>query len=201
MILKWQALIGECVTICGHSKKWIRQREDGAVLDFAGSNFVSVDNFAFGSVARYLQLDREECCFPPNLGEHRCRHGYRHAEHGTAISWDDALRSSMQHFQHKTYNLFTCNCNSFVANCLNRLAYGGSLGWNVINAGALILLKGRWVDGMSVIRSFFPFVAVVCLGVSMVGWAFLIGLASFSLLLVGWFLLGTYCIKSLIECD
>jgi len=35
-------------------------REDGAVLDFAGSNFVGVDNFSYGAVARYLQLDREQ---------------------------------------------------------------------------------------------------------------------------------------------
>lgn len=35
-------------------------REDGSILDFAGSNFVNVDNFAFGAAARYLQLDREE---------------------------------------------------------------------------------------------------------------------------------------------
>lgn len=35
-------------------------REDGAILDFAGSNFVNVDDFSFGAVARYLQLDREQ---------------------------------------------------------------------------------------------------------------------------------------------
>lgn len=35
-------------------------REDGTVLDFAGSNFVGVDNFSYGSVARYLQIDREQ---------------------------------------------------------------------------------------------------------------------------------------------
>lgn len=38
-------------------------REDGKVLDFAGSNFVNVDNFAYGAVARYLQLDREQVQF------------------------------------------------------------------------------------------------------------------------------------------
>lgn len=38
-------------------------REDGAVLDFAGSNFVNVDDFSYGSVARYLQLDREQVLF------------------------------------------------------------------------------------------------------------------------------------------
>nr|DAD48974.1 TPA_asm: hypothetical protein HUJ06_018911 [Nelumbo nucifera] len=35
-------------------------REDGTILDFAGCNFVNVDNFAYGATARYLQLDREQ---------------------------------------------------------------------------------------------------------------------------------------------
>uniref|UniRef100_A0A6V7QTZ4 Protein REVERSION-TO-ETHYLENE SENSITIVITY1 n=1 Tax=Ananas comosus var. bracteatus TaxID=296719 RepID=A0A6V7QTZ4_ANACO len=173
-------------------------REDGAVLDFAGSNFVSVDNFAYGAIARYLQLDRKKCCFPPNLGTHTCEISYRHAECGTAISWDDALRSSMQHFQHKYYNLFTCNCHSFVANCLNRLAYDGSPRWNVINVAALILWRGRWVNRMSVIRSCLPFVAVMCCGIWIAGWPFLIGMAVFSSLLIGWFLVGVYCVRGLI---
>uniref|UniRef100_A0A1D1ZFK0 Protein REVERSION-TO-ETHYLENE SENSITIVITY1 n=1 Tax=Anthurium amnicola TaxID=1678845 RepID=A0A1D1ZFK0_9ARAE len=174
-------------------------QEDGAILDFAGSNFVNVDGFAYGAVARYLQLDREQCCLPSNLASHTCKHVYRHTEHGTAISWDDALNLSMQQFQHKYYNLFTCNCHSFVANCLNRLSYNGSLHWNVMTIAAMVLWKGRWVDGMSIIRSFFPFVTVLSLGFLMAGWPFLIGLASFSFLLVGWFAMGTYCIKNLID--
>ncbi|CAK7352982.1 unnamed protein product [Dovyalis caffra] len=68
-------------------------REDGTILDFSGSNFVNVDDFAFGAAARYLQLDREQCCFPPNLAGHSCEHGYKHSEYGTAITWDDALQS------------------------------------------------------------------------------------------------------------
>ncbi|KAJ7966435.1 protein REVERSION-TO-ETHYLENE SENSITIVITY1 [Quillaja saponaria] len=175
-------------------------REDGAVLDFSGSNFVSVDDFAFGAVARYLQLDRNQCCFPPNLYGHTCNLGYKHAEYGTALTWDDALQSSMRHFEHRTYNLFTCNCHSFVANCLNRLCYGGSMSWNMINVGALILFKGHWVDVRSILRSFLPFIFVVSVGIFMVGWPFLIGLLSFSLLLMGWFLLGTYLVKNLLEC-
>ncbi|PON56346.1 Protein REVERSION-TO-ETHYLENE SENSITIVITY [Parasponia andersonii] len=175
-------------------------REDGAVLDFAGSNFVNVDSFAFGAPARYLQLDREVCCFPQNLSGHTCKHGYRHTEFGTSVTWDDALQSSVRHFEHKSYNLFTCNCHSFVANCLNRLCYGGSMNWNMINVAALILFKGHWVDGLSILRSFFPFMVVLSFGIFMVGWPFLIGLFSFSFLLLGWFLLGTYCVKSLLEC-
>ncbi|KAM6559232.1 hypothetical protein CsatA_028471 [Cannabis sativa] len=175
-------------------------REDGTVLDFSGSNFVNVDNFAFGSAARYLQLDREQCCFPPNISRHTCKHGYKHTEFGSSITWDDALESSMRYFEHKSYNLFTCNCHSFVANCLNRLCYEGSMNWNMINVAGLIFLKGKWVDGLSILRSFFPFMVVIIFGVVMVGWPFLIGLSLFSLLLLGWFFLGTYCVKSLHEC-
>lgn len=38
-------------------------REDGTVLDFSGSYCVNVDDFAFGPVARYLELDRRQVPF------------------------------------------------------------------------------------------------------------------------------------------
>lgn len=72
--------------------------------------------------------------------------------------------------------------------------------WNMINVVALVLLKGHWVDAMSVLKSFLPFVVVLCLGVFMVGWPFVVALLSFSSLLMLWFVLGTYCFKSLLEC-
>ncbi|KAK8971262.1 Protein REVERSION-TO-ETHYLENE SENSITIVITY1 [Platanthera guangdongensis] len=170
-------------------------REDGAILDFAGSNFVNVDNFAYGAVAKFLQLDRKQCCFAGSLSSHMCRQSYHHAERGVAISWDDALNICAQKYQHKSYNLFTCNCHSFVADCLNRLAYGGHFRWNLLNLTVLILWKGRWVHRISIFKSFFPFAAVICIGVLMTGWAFLIGMASFSLLLICWFFLVSYCFK------
>lgn len=74
------------------------------------------------------------------------------------------------------------------------------MGWNMINVAALILFKGQWINSMSIIRSFLPFLLVLCTGVLMVGWPFLIGLFSFSLLLLGWFVFGTYCAKGLVEC-
>eukprot|EP01018_Ginkgo_biloba_P020943 Gb_12095 [translate_table: standard] len=190
-IVSWLAPFIGHVGIC---------REDGVILDFAGPNFVSVDNFAFGAVARYIQLSTQQCCFPPHLSGHTCKSGYKHSELGTAISWDDALQSCTQHFEHRSYNLFTCNCHSFVASCLNRLSYGGSVGWNIINLVALIIFKGQWVNKMAIVRSFSPFTVVVCLGLLMAGWPFLVGLAVFSLLLVGWYIFGTYFLKSLIEC-
>lgn len=38
-------------------------REDGVILDFAGPNFVCVDNFAFGAATRYLQIPKEKVAF------------------------------------------------------------------------------------------------------------------------------------------
>lgn len=42
-------------------------REDGVILDFAGSNFINVDDFAFGPPARYLQLDRTKVSVSASL--------------------------------------------------------------------------------------------------------------------------------------
>jgi len=173
-------------------------QENGAVLDFAGSNLVSMDNFAYGSVARYLQLDRKKCCFPANLAAHVCERSYNHSEVGAAISWDDALQSGMRRFQHKFYNLFTCNCHSFVADCLNRVAYNGSVEWNVLNVAALVWFHGQWVDKMSVVRSFLPFLTVTCIGILMAGWPFLVGMAAFSAILIGWFIFTVCCFKGLV---
>lgn len=38
-------------------------KEDGSIIDFSGSNLLNVDDFAYGAVARYIQLDREKVCF------------------------------------------------------------------------------------------------------------------------------------------
>nr|ADW80941.1 reversion-to-ethylene sensitivity 1 [Dianthus caryophyllus] len=176
-------------------------QEDGSILDFSGSNLVSIDDFAFGSVIRFfISSHLLKCCFPPNLSAHSCKHGYKHHEYGTALSWDDALHTCKHEYETKTYNLFTCNCHSFVANCLNRLCYGGSMRWNMINVAILVLCQGHWVDTISVLRSFLPFVVVLCLGVYMVGWPFVVAWFLFASLLVTWFVVGTYFVKDFLKC-
>ncbi|CAI9266916.1 unnamed protein product [Lactuca saligna] len=35
-------------------------KEDGVILDFAGPNFVCVDNFTFGAVTRYIQISKDK---------------------------------------------------------------------------------------------------------------------------------------------
>lgn len=157
-------------------------REDGVILDFAGPNFVCVDHFAFGAVARYVKLNREEC---HNLTE--------------GMTWDDALRKGTQEFQHRSYSLFTCNCHSFVANNLNRLFYHAHERWNVVNIAAMIFLKGTWVNRRSVVKTYLPFLIVYCIGLFLGGSKFLLGVVALAVALIGWFLIGTYCFKKLIQ--
>ncbi|KAM0975335.1 hypothetical protein ACFX13_018669 [Malus domestica] len=164
-------------------------REDGVILDFAGPNFVCVDNFAFGAATRYIQISKEKCCAIPDPSEYLSEDQYGQNERGSDIkTWDDALRKGTQEFQHRAYNLFTCNCHSFVANNLNRLGFRSG-GWNVVNLAALIFLKGQWVSTAAVVQSLLPFLITFCLGVALAGSTFLKYLGFFTALLVGWFLL------------
>lgn len=175
-------------------------REDGVILDFAGPNFVCVDNFAFGSVTRYIRIDEKLCRAIPPLSIHR--NGDQQDSSGLEgeeiVTWDDALRKSTQEFQHRSYNLLTCNCHSFVANNLNRLGFNGGR-WNVASLAVLIILKGQWVDRGSMVKSWLPFVIVFSMGVALGGWTFLQFWAMVLVLLVGWFLLGSYLFKGLIQ--
>jgi len=117
---------------------------------------------------------------------------------GDLRTWDDALLKSTQEFQHRSYSLFTCNCHSFVANNLNRLGYLSS-GWNVVNLAVFILLNGRWVSKISMLRTILPFVIVFFLGVTLGGFTFLKFWFLFTSVLIGWFILGTYCFKDMIQ--
>ncbi|XP_059642728.1 protein RTE1-HOMOLOG [Cornus florida] len=174
-------------------------REDGVILDFAGPNFVCVDNFAFGAVTRYIQINKEKCCISPYPAAYKSEEEFNQEESGSdTLTWDDALCKSTQEFQHRAYNLFTCNCHSFVANNLNRMDFQAG-GWNVVNLAILIFLKGKWVSKASMVRSYLPFVIVFGLGLTFGGWTFLTFVAFFTFLLVGWFLLGTYCFRNLIQ--
>lgn len=167
-------------------------RRDGTILDFVGSYFVNVGTFAFGAPSKYLALKPELACLPANLSSHICGMSYAHAEYGPARTWDEALALSTRQFQHETYNIFTTNCHSFVACALNRLAYGGKMNWTVVDLAVLMVFHGKWVSTGSVVYAYAPFLLVVSLGVYLTGWVFLLFVIAFTLLLVAWFLFGTY---------
>ncbi|CAN8254762.1 unnamed protein product [Cochlearia groenlandica] len=175
-------------------------REDGVILDFAGPNFVCVDNFAFGSVSRYIQINKEKGSSLSSGssmfdGESRYEHEDTHEKEST---WDDALRKGIQEYQHHSYNIFTCNCHSFVANNMNRLAIKSG-GWNVVNLAALLFFKGRWVSKTAMVKSLLPTVIIYAVGILLGGWTFLASCSILAVLLTVWFTMGTFCFKKLIR--
>jgi transmembrane protein 222 len=62
-----------------------------------------------------------------------------------------------------------------------------------------MFLRGRWVSTASIVKTFLPFAVLVIAGTLLGGTTFLIGLLAFTSVMTGWFLVGTYCIKGLIE--
>ncbi|CAG7888353.1 hypothetical protein BRARA_A02108 [Brassica rapa] len=171
-------------------------REDGVILDFAGPNFVCVDNFAFGAVSRYIQINKAK---ESSLSSGSCLFNSEEGDtHEKEPTWDDALRKGTQEYQHYSYNILTCNCHSFVANNLNRLAIRSG-GWNVVNLAALVFLKGRWVSKTAMVKSLLPTVIIYAIGMLLGGWTFLASCCVLACLLTGWFIMGTYCFKKLIQ--
>ncbi|KAL8473826.1 hypothetical protein ACS0TY_030618 [Phlomoides rotata] len=173
-------------------------REDGVILDFAGPNFVCVDNFAFGAPTRYMQLSKEQCCTFLDIPAHDPEEEtIQNGDRREIMTWDGALRKSTQEYQHQSYNILTCNCHSFVANCLNRLKFQAG-DWNVVNVAILIFIRGQFVSRLAILRTYLPFILVLCIGLAFGGEIFLAYLAIFIFILVGWFLTGTYFFKKLI---
>lgn len=139
------------------------------------------------------------CCIPPYPAENTSEYVENNDECGSNVdTWDAALRKSIQEFQHLSYSIFTCNCHSFVANGLNRLGFQAG-GWNVVNLAIFIFLKGRWVNKTSIVKTYLPPLVVLGLGLIFGGGTFLAYLVIFMFVLIGWFLLGTYCFKMLIH--
>ncbi|CAM6038614.1 unnamed protein product [Sphagnum compactum] len=155
---------------------------------------------AFGSTAKYVRLHPYQCCFPGHSSMHCCKDASCHMERGTSMSWDDALNKTIQLFSNKSYNFFTCNCHSFVAHCMNRMAFQGSLKWNLVDVMLIVLFKGQFVNIGGFIRAYLPFVVVMTFGHVMAGWMFFYAWAMFTFLLVGWFTYGTYPFRGIIDC-
>ncbi|XP_059313634.1 protein REVERSION-TO-ETHYLENE SENSITIVITY1-like [Lycium ferocissimum] len=192
-VVSWLAPFVGHVAIC---------REDGAIVEFSRASMIHVGSLIYGDAARYYQLARQQYCFPrTTLAGHTCNQHHKHAEFGPGVSWDDAVQLSTRNFEYRNFNLFTCNGLSFFAHCLNRLSYKWSLNWNMVNVGILILFKGQWVNGSAILRSFVPFIVMLCFGVLMLAWPYVVMILGFFLFIAGWYLLVTYCFKSLLEVD
>ena len=195
-ILKWHILLGiqslDCLENLRNILFW------NIVADICGRS-LSIWLIIIAGFVYSRKYYGKQCFGLPASSVYKSEDQYRQDEPGREIlTWDDALRKSTQEFQHRTYSLFTCNCHSFVANNLNRLRFRTG-GWNVVNLATLVFLESKWVSKASMVRSLLPFFIILTLGLAFGGLNFLTFMAFFTFSVVGWFLLGTYCFKDLIQ--
>ena len=112
----------------------------GIIHDFAGSFFVSVDDFAFGKPTKYvkLKLSQQE-----------------------ELEWDRAIEKGDNRFNMEEHNLFTKNCHSHVAYILNQINYKGRNNYNMVSVWWLLCTRGRYVSFCGFIRTYLGFLIIV----------------------------------------
>jgi len=114
----------------------------GVIRDFAGPYFVSEDNMAFGNPTKYWHLNPSK------------------AANGQA-GWDKAVAEASEKYNGRMHNLFCDNCHSHVACALNLMNYDNSSSWNMIKLCFLMLLHGKHVSILAIVKTWLPFLLIV----------------------------------------
>ena len=109
---------------------------NGIIHDFAGSYFVSVDDFAFGKVTKYVQLNLNEI---------------------EKINWDKAIDKGDERYNMETHNLFCNNCHSHCAYVLNVVNYKKKSNYNMVSIWWMVTLKSKYVNFMGFVKSYIGF--------------------------------------------
>ena len=115
----------------------------GVIHDFAGSYFISVDNFAFGIPTKYYQLDLNE---------------------QEKYEFDKAVEKADNKYKRETHNLCFNNCHSHVACVLNNIKYKGKCNYTMIHIWWLMITRGKYISVWSFIKTylgFFIFIIII----------------------------------------
>ena len=112
----------------------------GIIHDFAGSFFVSVDDFAFGKPTKYIKLKLSE---------------------QEKFNWDRAVEKGDNKYNMQEHNIFINNCHSHVAYVLNQLNYKGKNNYNMISIWWMLITKGRYVSFCGFFKTYFGFLVII----------------------------------------
>lgn len=98
---------------------------DGIIHDFAGPYYISIDDFAFGSTKKYLQLDIS----PEELPK-----------------WNEAVLAADRCYRQRMHNICCDNCHSHVARALNNFKYKGRANYTMVDVWWMLIVKGKYVS-------------------------------------------------------
>jgi len=114
---------------------------EGVVHDYAGSNFVGVDDFAFGDPHKYVELE-------PNLN---------------GDSWNECIRKADDKYSEESYNIIKNNDHSYVAEVLNAAKYKGRTNWGIFDVWKLTVIKSKYINLRYIIRAYSGFIVFIVL--------------------------------------
>ena len=109
---------------------------EGIIYDFAGTYYVSIDDFSFGKPTKYIQLDLTD----------KERYEY-----------DKAIQNGYNKYKLEIYNLLRNNCHSHVSYVLNQLNYRGKNNYNMFDIWLLLIEKGKYISFLSFIKTYIGF--------------------------------------------
>ena len=112
----------------------------GIIHDFAGSFFVSVDDFAFGKPTKYIKLKLSE---------------------QEKYNWDRAIEKGDNKYKSEEHNIFINNCHSHVAYILNQLNYKGKNNYNMLSIWWMLIAKGKYVSFCGFFKTYFGFLIIL----------------------------------------
>ena len=114
---------------------------DGTIHDFAGSHYISVDDFAFGKKPlKYVKLDNSKI---------------------SKETWNKSVQNADNHFRKTWHNPCGNNCHSHVAHALNEMEYEGSKNWDKFHIWLLFLTKGNYVSPVSILKTYYGFFIIL----------------------------------------
>ena len=112
----------------------------GIIHDFAGSYYVSIDDFAFGKPTKYLQLDLNE---------------------QEKYEYDRAIERGDNKYNMEEHNLCINNCHSHVAYVLNQIKYKGRSNYTMFDIWWMLIYKGKYISFISFIKTYIGFFILI----------------------------------------
>ena len=112
----------------------------GIIHDFAGSFFVSVDDFAFGKPTKYIKMKLSE---------------------QEKSNWDRAIEKGDNKYNMEEHNIFINNCHSHVAYVLNQLNYKGKNNYNMASIWWMLIIKGKYVSCCGFFKTYIGFLIII----------------------------------------
>ena len=117
-------------------------KTDGIIYDFAGPYTISVDDFAFGSTHKYVQLNINEADYD---------------------RWNTQVEKANAKYKKRMHNLCCDNCHSHVANALNNFKYLGKENWTMISVFWLLITSGKYVSCAAFLKTYIGFFVIVAI--------------------------------------